>query len=336
MAGVGDHEQLRVGDPRGDGTRARGRGAQVLGAGEQQRRHVRQRLRGGRRGGGVGPVQAGGDQAVFPHGGGVERVEGGARQRVQRGERFGAAGGRRRGALPGEGLLLAGGREEQRVVFFFVGFPFGLGASRLQGHVGDQPFGEQLQPQQRVGVVAQRGLHRGGQQRAQRGVEVAGDEHVVQVGLPERGGVPVPGAVVHRAVERVFAKLCGQRGDVGERVGGDVRAGPFRAELFEYRRQRLDRGEPERFGAFGEHDRVEHERFDVGGVLFGVLERDLRAVGGPVQHELFVARRFADRLDVLHRFLGCKRAARGPELQRALFVELAAVLASSSAGELWQ
>ncbi len=156
-------------------------------------------------------------------------------------------------------------------------------------------------------------------------------------GSRERGGVPVPGAVVHRAAERAFAQPCGQRGEVPERVGRDVRARSFRAELFEHRLQGLDRGEPERFGAFGEHDGVEHQRFDVGGVLFGVLQRDLRPVGGPVQHELFVAERFADRLDVLHRFLARERA-RGRRRAAARTVRRAGPrsCACSRAGELWQ
>ena len=148
----------------------------------------------------------------------VEGVEVRARQRVQRGECFRVAGGGRGGALPGEGLLFAGGREEQRVVFFFARFPFGTRSPRRHGHVGDQPFGEQLQAQQRVGVVAQRRLHRGGQQRAQRGVEVARLEDVEQVRLAECGGVAVPGAVVHRAAERVLAQLGGHARDVAERV----------------------------------------------------------------------------------------------------------------------
>ncbi len=59
------------------------------------------------------------------------------------------------------------------------------------------------------------------------------------------------------------------------------------------------------------------------GVAFGVLQRDLGAIGRAVQHELFIAQGLADRLDVLHRFLAGERAAGGPELQGALFAELA-------------
>ena len=49
----------------------------------------------------------------------------------------------------------------------------------------------------------------------------------------------------------------------------------------------------ERFRTAVGHDRVEHERFDVLGIALGVLERDLGAVGGAVQHELFIAAREA-------------------------------------------
>ena len=53
----------------------RRRRAQILRAGEDQRRHVRQRGRRGRRRGGVGPARAVGHQAVAERGARVERVE---------------------------------------------------------------------------------------------------------------------------------------------------------------------------------------------------------------------------------------------------------------------
>ena len=45
VPGVGDHEQVRVRDLRGDGARVRGGGAQVVGAAEDQRGDIRQRRR---------------------------------------------------------------------------------------------------------------------------------------------------------------------------------------------------------------------------------------------------------------------------------------------------
>ncbi len=130
VPGVGDDEHLRIRYQRGDAPRVGGGGAQVLGAGEDQ---GAARPAAGPRGAGRGrrPASPGtvgmrlSSQVVAA----VEGVEVRARQGVQRGQRFGAARGGRRGALPEEGPLLAGGGQEEGVVFFFAGFQFGLGAS---------------------------------------------------------------------------------------------------------------------------------------------------------------------------------------------------------------
>ena len=251
----------------------------------------------------------------------VEGIEVGARQRVQRGERFGTAGRGRGGALPGETLLFAGRGREERVVRFFAGFLFGLGVAGSERHVGDQPFGEQVEPQQRSGFATQGGLHGGRQQGAQGRVQVAGLEDPEQPRFAERVAVAASGAVVDVTLQRVLAQAGVELRDVAERIGGDVSAGSAGAELAEHLAQGLEGREFEGFRSFGRDDGVEHQRFDVLGVAFGVLERDLGAVGGAVEHELLVAERFAEGLDVLHRFLRRERPARWSELLGAFFEE---------------
>src|ERR1700722_5659455 len=89
-----------------------------------------------------------------------------------------------------------------------------------------------------------------------------------------------------------------QAGDIAEWVGGDAGANVCRAQLFEYRLHRLEHSYRERIVSFWRYYRVEHERFHVLGVAFGVLECPLGAVGDAEQHKLFVAGGLADRLDV--------------------------------------
>ena len=91
------------------------------------------------------------------------------------------------------------------------------------------------------------------------------------------------------------------------------------AQLAQDARDRSERGALERFRPVGRNDRVEHQRFDVIRVVLGVLLRDLGAVAGAVQHELFIAARLADRLDVGDRIGGRVEAAAGPELVAARF-----------------
>ncbi len=90
MAGERHDEQLRVRDQRRDLTRVGGRCAQVLGAGEDQRRHVRQWRRGvgGAAEASGQPAQVG-TRLLLERGRRVERVEVRARQGMQSAERFG-------------------------------------------------------------------------------------------------------------------------------------------------------------------------------------------------------------------------------------------------------
>ena len=257
---------------------------------------------------GVRPARAGGDQAVAERRGGVERVEVGARQRLQRAGGFREPCRCRRGALPGEGHLFAGRRHVQRFVDLLRFFG-GVTAR----HAWDQTLRQRLQAQQRIGIVVQSRAHRGRQQRAQGRVQVAGLEDPEQSGLAERGVVAVARAVVHGAAEGALAQSRRQGRDVGHGVGGDPRAGVVRAQLAEHRGDRLEGGDRERFRPVRRHDRVEHERFDVLRVAFGVLLGHLRAVGGAVQHELFVARRPDGSPRCLRPIpASCSRRAPGP------------------------
>ncbi len=86
--------------------------------------------------------------------------------------------------------------------------------------------------------------------------------------------------------------------EVADGVGGDVRALMVGAELAQDARDRFERRAVQRVGAGRRHDGVEDQRFDVRGVLLGVLLCHLGAVGGAPQHELFVAPRAAQGLDV--------------------------------------
>ena len=83
-------------------------------------------------------------------------------------------------------------------------------------HVRDQPLREQVQAQQRVGIVAQRRDDRRRQQRAQRRVQVARLQDPQQAGLAQPHGVAITRAVVDRAAEGVLAQLCGQAREIGE------------------------------------------------------------------------------------------------------------------------
>ena len=234
----------------------------------------------------------------------IERREPGGGLGAQEGERFGEPRRGRRGALPGERGLLAGRHDEQR----FVGFLRSRGGAAAGRHVRDQALRERLQPQQRVRIAAQRRADRRRQERPQRRVQIARQQDVEQVPLVEPRLVAAPEAVVHRAGERVAVQPADQGGEVGHGFGRDAGAHLLRAELPQDRGQRLEARDREGFGPVrGDHG-VEHHRFDVLRVAFGVLERDLGPVGGAVQDQLRVPGRPAERLDVLDRFLRRERA----------------------------
>ena len=112
---MGDDEHLGPGDAGGDLARVERGCAQILGAGEQQRRHGRQRARGSGTRRGVRPALAFDDPPRMQRGRRVEGIEEAGRDRAQGGERFGVARRGGTGALPREARLLAGGCGEQRV-----------------------------------------------------------------------------------------------------------------------------------------------------------------------------------------------------------------------------
>ena len=124
-------------------------------------------------------------------------------------------------------------------------------------------------------------------------------------------------AVDHTAAQRPARQPSHEPREVGDGVGGDARAGARGAQLAQDPGDRRERGAVERFGAVRRHDRVEHERFDVARIGLRVLLGHLRAVGGAVQHELFVAARDAQRLDVGDGVGRRVEAARRPELRGA-------------------
>ena len=113
-------------------------------------------------------------------------------------------------ALPRERELLAGRRGEQD----FVDLLRALGA-RDAGQVRDQPLREEVQPQERVRVVAQRRADGCGQQRAQRRVQVARLQDLEQTALAQAGGVASAGAVVDGAEQRVPAQPGGEPREFG-------------------------------------------------------------------------------------------------------------------------
>ena len=210
VAGVGDDQQLRVGDLRGDALGAGGGRPQVLGAGEDQRGHVRQRP-------GEGGAEASGqfshdrDRPRLQRRGRVEGVEVRAGNGAQGAEGFFIAGRRRcRAAARGTASPRRTWRRTARCSSSSLAARSGFRVGLDFGHIGDEPFGEQVEAQQRVGVVAQRRPHGRRQQRPQRGVEVARLQDQQQVELSERHRVAVAAAVIGGASELVLAQLGGQ------------------------------------------------------------------------------------------------------------------------------
>ena len=174
-------------------TRARVRGgrAQILGAGEDQRRDVRERP--GRRWRGDAYGQAAHGSTRLERSA-VRRVEGrevAGRLGVQVGKRFREPRRRGRAALPRERRLLAGRGDEQRFVGFFVAHR----PSRCAGTFGISPSDRACRRSSGSGSSAQRGADRCRQQRAQGGVQVSRLEDVEQAALAQlgrRGGGRAP------------------------------------------------------------------------------------------------------------------------------------------------
>jgi len=215
VAGEGHDEHLRLRHQRRDAERVGGRSAQVLRAREDQRREARQHGGRGRRRRGVGPGGAVGDEAVGERGAGSNGEKRGGGHRVQSAERFGRARRRGRAALPWERQLLARSRDEQ-------GFVDGRRLFGRARQVRDETLREQVQSQQRHGIAPQGRAHGCGEERAQRGVEVAGLEDFEHAGLGQARAPPVTQAVVGIPVQVVYADPRDQGREVCERIGGDV------------------------------------------------------------------------------------------------------------------
>ena len=193
-------------------------------------------------------------------------------------------------ALPGERRLLAARRHEQR--FVDRARCFGAGSSPgPRGTLGISPSESRCRRSSGSGSWRSADCTAAGSSARRAGFRSPASRIPNRPDSSSVRGVAMARAVVHRAAERVRAQARRERGEIAQRVGRDPGAGALGAEFVERRSDRLEAGDRERFRPVGGHDRVEHERFDVLGVAFGVLERDLRAVGGPVEDELFVSGR---------------------------------------------
>ena len=134
---------------------------------------------------------------------------------------------------------------------------------------------------------------------AQHRFEVAGDQHGEQLvrGDAKRVGADLPPSIQRPLMAPPpIRRTSLARSPTGWRVMcAHARTS---AQLSQHARDRRERRQVERFRSVRGHDRVEHERRDAVGVGLRVALGHLRAVGGAVQHELFVAARLPDRLDV--------------------------------------
>ncbi len=213
VAGERDDQQLRVGDLRGD---AAGRPTSgVLRSCAPERISVGTSGSGpggGRRRGGVRPRGAVGDQAVAERG--ASRRTGRSRARLRAQGASASASRVRGGAVrcQGNGVSSQVVVDEQRFVDL-PREPSSLGGFR--GHGRDQALREQMQAQQRVGVVAQRRVHRRRQQRAQRRVQVARLEDVEQAELVERDACRWPEPSYTEPLSACLRSCAARRGDVG-------------------------------------------------------------------------------------------------------------------------
>jgi hypothetical protein len=214
-----------------------------------------------------------------------------------------------RRAIPREGRLLAARGGEEGVGVGLVERPL-LAGLRDAG----QPLGPQQQAQQRALVVADRAAHRAWKLRAQRRVQVSGEQDVEHAVLVEGHGEAAPARRVDLPLDLLASDLVHEVEQVVADAGGDAVAGAVAAQLAEGPRHGLEGRDVEDVGALGRDDRVQHQRLDVGRVLGGVVEGDLGAIGDAEEHELLVAGLDAQGLDVVDRIGGAVEAARRPEL----------------------
>ena len=168
-------------------------------------------------------------------------------------------------------------------------------------------------------VAARGGREPGEQFGAQERSEVAREEESEQLPGDECEPRVPAGAVDHAPAQRRAFHAREDPREVGYGVGGDVCAGSPGAELAQDAGDRRERRAIERVGPVRRHHRVEHQRFDMAGVGLRVLLGDLRAVGGAVQDELFVASRLPDSLDVRDRVGGRVVGPRSSQLVGARF-----------------
>ena len=214
---------LRVRDQRGDAAGVRGRRSQVLRAGEDQRGHVGQRARRRGRRRGVRP-------------GGADRARGCCRARWSRrtGRSRGAGWARRKASasasrVVGERRRAATGTGVSSQVVVTNSASSIPSEPSVRGRLRDardQPLREQVQAQQRVGVVVERRAH--GRRAAAPAAPGSGRRPAGCSSRPTSFSgdrVPPARAVVGRPAESVSAQARGQAREVADRVGGDAGAG---------------------------------------------------------------------------------------------------------------
>ena len=287
---------------------AGGRRAQIVGAAEDQARDVWQRVgidfRPAR---GLRPAGAGRHIAERERVGGCERRERAAADRPQRRPGFVQPFDRVGGRVPGKRGLVADRRVVQRHVEGLGRFLFAFAAALRAPD----------QPRQGGGVAVPGRADRRREFAAQDRVEVAGQQDLDQIvgghAHGARAAVPVDRAAANAATGHPRDQAC----EVAHRFAGYPSAGGLSAKLAQDARNGRERRAIERIRPVRRDDRVEHERLDVRGIVLGVALGDLRPVGGPVQHELFVAAALAYRLDVGDRLRGRVQPARFADLTAA-------------------
>ena len=311
VSGVGHHEQVRVGDLRGERAGVGGGGAQVVGAAEDQRGDVGHRFRHGRgRRGGKGPEGAGARTRRSPSMfAGSERARSCSRAALDVGGRLGEAFGGAGGAAPREDA------SSSQVVVKNSGRSMPSLSSLRHRRSG----GSREQAHERRGVAVggdgarpRRGIRRAGsgRSRPRAGCRAGALEETWTVTAWPWPPIQRPLSVPPRM------QLHDPR-EVARRGSGVIREQRRYAQS--WRRMRGTAANVlavQRVGPGGGHDGVEDQRFDVLGVLLGVLLGDLGAVGGAPQHELFVAPRAAYRLDVGDGVGGGVEGAFGADLVR--------------------
>ena len=200
------------------------------------------------------------------------------------------------------------------------------------------------QAEHRRDVAVQRRLHRTRERGSQRRVEVAGQQHREEVHAREPVG-PAPPARVHDAARgRTPPRapiLPHEAAQVGDRVLRPPAQPP--AQRAEHPRHGARAVAVVRVRAVDGRHRVEHQPLDPVRVALRVGQRDLGAVGGPVERDPLGAERLPQRVDVVVGVAGRvegapraerprARARRGPGVEQVRPLEAAAAQEPGATG----